>query len=50
MKRLILIPLLFLWAQAAMAASPTIVDPGRGCYKSLAVFETAISPRRRRHS
>ena len=26
MKRLILIPLLFLWAQAAVAASPIIVD------------------------
>jgi hypothetical protein len=26
MKRLILIPLFFLWAQAAVAASPTIVD------------------------
>jgi thiosulfate/3-mercaptopyruvate sulfurtransferase len=35
MKRLILIPLLFLWAQAAAAASPTIVD-GHGVAEAIA--------------
>src|SRR5256886_7152736 len=39
MKRLILIPLSFLWAQAALAASPTIVD---GDYVAEAIARTAI--------
>src|SRR2546430_16629005 len=39
MKRLILIPLLFLWAQAAMAASPTIVD---GHYVAEAITRNAF--------
>src|SRR5437870_12016612 len=39
MKRLILIPLLFLWAQAAGAASPTIVD---GDYVAEAIARNAI--------
>ena len=39
MKPLILIPLLFLWAQAAAAASPTIVD---GQYVADAVARNAV--------
>jgi rhodanese-related sulfurtransferase len=39
MKRLILIPLLFLWAQAAVAASPIIVD---GHYVSEAIARNAV--------
>ena len=39
MKRLILIPLAFLWAQAAVAASPTIVD---GHYVAEAIARNAV--------
>src|SRR5215475_1231954 len=39
MKRLILIPLLFLWAQAAVAASPIIVD---GHYVAEAIARNAV--------
>ena len=39
MKRLILIPLLFLWAQAAVAASPVIVD---GHYVADAIARNAV--------
>src|SRR4029078_6651183 len=38
MKRLILIPLLFLWAQATVAASPIIVD---GDYVAAAIARNA---------
>src|SRR5258708_21766672 len=39
MKRLIFIPLLILWAQAAVAASPTIVD---GDYVAAAIARNAV--------
>jgi len=39
MKRLILIPLLFLWTQAAVAASPTIVD---GRYVAEAIARNSV--------
>jgi thiosulfate/3-mercaptopyruvate sulfurtransferase len=39
MKRLMLIPLSFLWAQAALAASPTIVD---GDYVAEAIARNAV--------
>jgi thiosulfate/3-mercaptopyruvate sulfurtransferase len=39
MKRLIFIPLLILWAQAAVAASPTIVD---GDYVAAAIAHNAV--------
>ena len=41
MKRLILIPLFFLWAQAAVAASPTIVD---GHDVANAIAQSSLSP------
>ena len=39
MKRLIFIPLLILWAQAAVAASPTVVD---GDYVAAAIARNAV--------
>src|SRR5437764_10966433 len=39
MRRLVFIPLLILWAQAAVAASPTIVD---GDYVAAAIARNAV--------
>src|SRR6516162_9920158 len=39
MKRLMLIPMLFLWAKAAVAASPIIVD---GSYVAEAIARNAV--------